>query len=90
MSSHFIISTDNRDQTTTTLTLSAVDGSNGADIITVDIDPIELFENMIENCFDPDRANDDDLDTSILDAMNDFLSDIVSHLWEARNQSKEK
>ena len=73
--------TDSQDQKTTILTCQ----NEAGDTVEVEIDPIELFENMIENCFDPDRANDDDLDTSILDAMNDFLSDTVGYLWAARN-----
>ena len=85
MSSHFIISVDNRDQKTTTLTLSAVDGSKGAGIITVDIDPVDLFENMLENCFGQDRRDTDDLDTSLLDAMSDFLSDLVNKLAESKD-----
>lgn len=60
-----VVDTDNRDESTTTLTLS--DGS------TVDVNPIELVKNMIDNCFDSDVSM---TDTSTLDDLIDYITQV--------------
>ena len=69
---------DNCDQKTTILTCQNETG----DTVEVEVDPVTIWENMIENCFDPNKGKDDnsDLDTSLLDAMNDFLNDLLRQL----------
>lgn len=62
-----ITGTDNRDPHTTTLTIEDQQGQS----YVVDIDPIELFRNMVENCFD----GDDNTDTSDLDDIVDFIAE---------------
>ena len=58
--------TDNRDPHTTTLTLT-----RGG---TIDIDPIDLYINMVENCYE----NRSDVDMSDLQGMVDYLNGIIN------------
>lgn len=62
MSNITVVDTDNRDQNETILILS-----NG---LRISVNPVELFQNMIENNFGPGSEPED---TSILDSMTDLL-----------------
>lgn len=65
---------DNCDQKTTILTCKNEAGAT----VEVEVDPVAIWENMIENCFDPENPKDN-LDTSVLDAMNDLINDLLYH-----------
>lgn len=58
--------TDNRDPFTTVLILDNDDK--------VEVNPVELFKNMVENCF----GDGSDLDTSVLDDVRDFMKEFGS------------
>lgn len=62
MTKRTVIETDNRDQYTTTLILDNGD--------TVDVNPVELVMNMIENL-------PEDGDHSVIDELRDFLKDLT-------------
>jgi hypothetical protein len=46
-----LVSADNRDPTTTKLVLAR--GGHAGEVFEVEINPVDLFFNMVENCYDP-------------------------------------